>query len=138
MELKRVVVTGLGAITPLGNSVSEFWENLLNGVSGSDLITRFDTEKYKTKFACEVKGYDSTLYFDRKEVRKLDLYAQYAMVAADQAVKDSKLDLSAIDLDKAGVIWASGIGGIDTLVDELRGFLKEMKHHVSVRFLFLK
>ena len=124
MELKRVVVTGLGAITPLGNSVSEFWENLLKGVSGSDLITRFDTEKYKTKFACEVKGYDSTLYFDRKEVRKLDLYAQYAIVAADEAVKDSKLDLSTLDLDKAGVIWASGIGGIDTLVDELRGFFK--------------
>jgi 3-oxoacyl-[acyl-carrier-protein] synthase II len=122
MELKRVVVTGMGAITPLGNSVAEFWKNLIEGVSGSDLITRFDTEKYRTKFACEVKNYDSTQHFDRKEVRKLDLYAQYAMIAADDAIKDSGLDLASIDLDRAGVIWASGIGGIDTLLDELRGF----------------
>ena len=122
MELKRVVVTGMGAITPLGNSVTEFWKNLIGGVSGSDLITRFDTEKYKTKFACEVKNYDSTQHFDRKEVRKLDLYAQYAMIAADDAIKDSGLDLASIDLDRAGVIWASGIGGIDTLLEELRGF----------------
>ncbi len=124
MELKRVVVTGLGSITPLGNSVPEFWENLQKGVSGSDLITRFDTTNYKTKFACEVKNLDMGQFFDRKEARKLDLYAQYALVAADQAVKDSKLDLSTIDLDKAGVVWASGIGGIDTLIDELRGFFK--------------
>lgn len=124
MELKRVVVTGLGAITPLGNSVPEFWENLQKGVSGSDLITRFDTTNYKTKFACEVKNLDMSQFFDRKEARKLDLYAQYALVAAEQAVKDSKLDLTAIDLDRAGVIWASGIGGIETLIDELRGFFK--------------
>ncbi len=124
MELKRVVVTGLGAIAPLGNTVSEFWDNLLNGKSGSDLITRFDTTKFKTKFACEVKNYDPAVYFDRKEAKKLDLYAQYAMIAAEEALKDSNLDISAIDLDKAGVIWASGIGGINTIIDELREYFK--------------
>jgi 3-oxoacyl-[acyl-carrier-protein] synthase II len=122
MELKRVVVTGLGAITPLGKSVSEFWDNLLKGVSGSGLITRFDATKHKTKFACEIKDYDVTQYFERKESRKLDPYAQYALIAADQAIVDSKLDLDVIDKDRAGVIWASGIGGIDTLIEELRGF----------------
>lgn len=122
MELKRVVVTGLGAITPIGKSVAEFWENLLNGVSGSDLITRFDTTKFKTKFACEIKNYDSSQYFDRKEARKLDPYTQYALIATDQAFKDSKLDLTSIDLDKAGVIWASGIGGIESLLEEMKGY----------------
>ncbi len=124
MELKRVVVTGLGAVTPLGKTINEFWENLKNGVSGSDLITRFDTEKFKTKFACEVKNYDVNDYFDRKESRKLDLYAQYALVATDQAFRDSKLDLSVINLDKAGVIWSSGIGGLQTFFDEIAGFVK--------------
>lgn len=124
MELKRVVVTGLGAITPLGNTVNEFWENIINGVSGSDLITRFDTEKFKTKFACEVKNYDAKDYFDRKEARKLDMYAQYALIAADEAVKDSGLELSAVNPDKAGVIWASGIGGIQTFLEEIAGFVK--------------
>ncbi len=124
MDLKRVVVTGLGAITPLGNSVPEYWNALLNGVSGADLITRFDTEKFKTKFACEVKGYDSSLYFDRKEVRKYDLYAQYAMVSADEAVKDSKLDLEKINLNRAGVIWGSGIGGLETFLKEISDYAK--------------
>ncbi len=124
MELKRVVVTGLGAITPLGNTTNELWENLKNGVSGSDLITRFDTEKFKTKFACEVKGYNVEDHFDRKESRKLDLYAQYALVATDEAIRDASLDPSAVDPDKAGVIWSSGIGGLNTFLDEIAGFVK--------------
>ncbi len=124
MELKRVVVTGLGAITPLGNTVNELWENLKNGVSGSDLITRFDTEKFKTKFACEVKNFNVQDYFDRKESRKLDLYAQYALIATEEAIRDASLDLSAIDPDKAGVIWSSGIGGLNTFLEEIAGFVK--------------
>jgi 3-oxoacyl-[acyl-carrier-protein] synthase II len=124
MELKRVVVTGLGAITPIGKNIDEFWENLKNGVSGSDLITRFDTEKFKTKFACEVKNYDANNYFDRKESRKLDIYAQFALIAAEEAINDSRLDLSAINPDKAGVIWASGIGGLQTFFEEIAGYVK--------------
>jgi 3-oxoacyl-[acyl-carrier-protein] synthase II len=112
--MRRVVVTGLGALTPLGNNVHDFWEGLKNGVSGAVLITRFDTEKFKTKFACEIKGYDSANYFDRKEANKLDLYAQYAQIAADEALKDSGLDLEKINKDRVGVIWASGIGGLET------------------------
>jgi len=124
MEIKRVVVTGLGAITPVGNSAPETWRNLVNGVSGSNLITHFDTTKFKTKFACEVKNYDPNNYFDRKEARKLDLFSQFAMIAADEAIKDSKLDLDAIDKDKAGVIWGSGIGGITTLFEEVKGYIE--------------
>jgi 3-oxoacyl-[acyl-carrier-protein] synthase II len=112
--MRRVVVTGLGALTPLGNNLLDFWEGLKNGVSGSGLITRFDTEKFKTKFACEIKGYNSSDFFDRKEANKLDLYAQYALVATDEAIKDSGLDLDKTDKDRVGVIWASGIGGIET------------------------
>ncbi|MCB8999154.1 MAG: beta-ketoacyl-ACP synthase II [Bacteroidales bacterium] len=122
MELKRVVVTGLGALTPLGNTVEEFWTNLVAGVSGAAPITRFNTEKFKTKFACELKNYDASLFFDRKEMRKLDPYAQYAIVAADQAIKDSGLDLEKIDTDGVGVIWASGIGGIETFMEEMRSY----------------
>jgi 3-oxoacyl-[acyl-carrier-protein] synthase II len=122
MELKRVVVTGLGAITPIGNSVDELWNNLINGVSGAGPITRFDTTNFKTKFACEVKNFNSADYFDRKEVRKLDLFAQYALVAAEQAVKDSGLNLETLDKDMAGVIWGAGIGGIITFLNEARNF----------------
>ena len=124
MELKRVVITGLGAITPLGNTINELWENLKKGVSGSDLITRFDTAKFKTKFACQVKNYDVNDHFDRKESRKMDLYAQYALVAADQAMKDSGLDPNSVNCDKAGVIWSSGIGGLQTFFDEITGYVK--------------
>lgn len=124
MELKRVVVTGIGAITPLGNNVQEFWTNLLNGVSGADIIKRFDASKFKTQFACEVKNYDWTKYFDRKEVRKYDTYAQYAVVCAEEAVKDSGLDLEKINKQKAGVIWASGIGGLDTFLSEVTDYVK--------------
>lgn len=114
MELKRVVVTGLGAITPLGNSVQEFWDKLSKGTSGSEPITLFDATKYKTQFACEVKGYDSKDHFDRKELRMLDRYAQFAIVAAKQAMEDSKLEEDKINHDRAGVIFGSGIGGLIT------------------------
>jgi 3-oxoacyl-[acyl-carrier-protein] synthase II len=124
MELKRVVVTGLGAITPIGNSVDEYWNSLINGVSGAGPITRFDTTNFKTKFACEVKNFDPTDYFDRKEARKLDLFAQYAIVAAGQAVQDSGLDPEVVDPDSAGVIWGAGIGGIITFLEEARNFVE--------------
>ena len=124
MELKRVVVTGLGTINPLGNSIPEYWDSLANGVSGCELITRFDTSKFKTKFACEVKNYDAGNYFDRKEARKLDKYSQFALIAADEAIKDSHIELDKIDFDRAGVIWASGIGGIDTFLEEVRGYVQ--------------
>jgi 3-oxoacyl-[acyl-carrier-protein] synthase II len=122
MELKRVVVTGLGALTPLGNTVEEFWANLVAGVSGAAPITRFNTERFKTKFACEIKNFDPSLFFDRKEMRKLDPYAQYAIVAADQAIADSGIDLAKTDTDNVGVIWASGIGGIETFMEEMRSY----------------
>ncbi len=119
MELKRVVVTGLGAVTPLGNSVPEFWDNLVKGVSGAAPITHFDATNFKTKFACEVKDFDATKYFDRKEVRKLDLYAQYAIASAKEALDHSGLDLETIDKDEVGVIFAAGIGGIATFEQEI-------------------
>ncbi|HOY31467.1 MAG TPA: beta-ketoacyl-ACP synthase II [Bacteroidales bacterium] len=124
MELRRVVVTGLGAITPIGNNLADYWESLLSGVSGSALITRFDTANFKTKFACEVKNYDVNTYFDRKEAKKLDLYAQYAMVAAQEAFDDARLGVSVLDLNRAGVIWGSGIGGLDTFTEEISAFAK--------------
>lgn len=122
--MKRVVVTGLGAITPLGNNWHEYWEGLRNGVSGSVLISRFNTEKFKTKFACEVKGYDSSKYFDRKEANKLDLYSQFAHVASDEAIADSGIDLQSINKDRAGVIWSSGIGGLDTFYEQIRSYVQ--------------
>ena len=124
MELKRVVVTGLGAITPLGKTVEESWTNLVNGVSGCAPITRFDATKFKTTFACEVKDYNSADYFDRKEVRKIDPFAQFAMIAADQGIVDAKLDLESIDKDEVGVIWGAGIGGLFTFLEEVKGFAK--------------
>ncbi len=123
MELKRVVVTGLGAVTPLGSSIEEIWENMKNGVSGAGPITRFNTENFKTKFACEVKNFDATKYLGRKEVNKLDLFAQFALIAAELAMQDSKLDLEKIDSDYAGVIWGSGIGGIDSLTQEVKNYV---------------
>lgn len=122
MNHKRVVVTGLGAITPLGNSVPEFWEALQNGVSGAAPITLFDTEKFKTKFACEVKGFDPNLHFDRKEVRKHDRFSQFAMVAATQAVEDAALDTEKENLDRIGVILGIGIGGLGTMESEINEF----------------
>jgi 3-oxoacyl-[acyl-carrier-protein] synthase II len=124
MELKRVVVTGLGAITPLGNSVSEYWTNLLNGVSGAARITRFDPSKFKTQFACEVKNFNVEEYIERKEARKLDTFSQYGLAASIQAVADSGLDKFAFNPDRIGVIWGSGIGGIDTFQSEAHNFAK--------------
>ncbi|TRX72040.1 beta-ketoacyl-ACP synthase II [Carboxylicivirga sp. M1479] len=124
MELKRVVVTGLGAITPLGRSVDETWTNLVNGVSGAAPIAQFDAAKFKTRFACEVKNYDAKEYFDRKEVRKLDIYAQYGIIAADQAIADANLGSEDIDANEVGVIWGTGIGGIKTFLDEATDFAK--------------
>lgn len=122
MELKRVVVTGLGALTPLGNTVAETWENLLNGVSGAGPITHFDVSNFKTKFACEVKNFKVNEYLDRKEARKMDLYTQYALVAAKQAIEDSAMDLETINKEKVGVICGVGIGGLSTLEDELMSY----------------
>lgn len=122
MEFRRVVVTGLGTINPIGNNIAEYWDNLKNGVSGSEMITHFDASKFKTQFACEVKNFDPNDHFDRKEVRKLDLYTQYAMVAVKEAMGDANIDLEAEDLTKAGVIWGSGIGGIKTFLDEVTGY----------------
>ncbi|MFN3554924.1 MAG: beta-ketoacyl-ACP synthase II [Bacteroidales bacterium] len=124
MKLRRVVVTGLGALTPIGNTVPEFWNGLLNGANGAGPITRFDASKFKTQFACEVKGYDPNNHFERKEARKFDLFAQYAMVVADEAIKDSGLDTFAFDPDRVGVIWGSGIGGLDTFLKEITDFAK--------------
>ncbi len=122
MELKRVVVTGLGALTPIGSTVSEYWNGLINGVSGAAPITRFDASKFKTQFACEIKGYDAENYFDRKEARKMDLFTQFAMVAADEAVKDARLLEDNLDPDRIGVIWGSGIGGLRTFQEECVNF----------------
>jgi len=122
MQLKRVVVTGLGALTPIGNNIDEFWDNLIIGKSGAAPITYFDTEKFKTKFACELKGFNVLDFLDRKEARKMDRFTQYAMVASAQAIRDSKLDLDSIDNYRSGVIWGSGIGGIETFQDELINF----------------
>jgi 3-oxoacyl-[acyl-carrier-protein] synthase II len=125
MELRRVVVTGLGAITPLGNNVTDYWNNLLNGVSGAAPITRFDASKFKTRFACEVKGFNPEEYLERKEARKIDLFSQYGLCSAIQAVKDAGLDgPNAFDPDRAGVIWGSGIGGLQTFQDECFAFAK--------------
>ena len=119
MELKRVVVTGLGAVTPVGNNPEETWNNLINGVSGAAPITLFDTTNFKTKFACEVKNLDVNEYLDRKEARKMDRYTQLAMIAAKQAVEDSKMDLDTEDKDRIGVVFGVGIGGIKTFEEEV-------------------
>lgn len=124
MELKRVVVTGIGAITPLGKSPEEFWKNLSAGVSGAGLITRFDASNFKTKFACEVKDFDPAEYMDRKEARKLDLYAQFALASTEMAMKDSGINLEESDMTEFGVIWGSGIGGSTTLMQEVVEYVK--------------
>lgn len=124
MKLKRVVVTGLGAITPLGKNVPDYWDAMLNGVSGSAKITHFDASEFKTQIACEIKDFNVKDYLDRKEARKLDPYAQYGMVASDEAIKDSGIDLESVNLDRGGVIWASGIGGLDTFTTEVGNYVK--------------
>ena len=122
MTLRRVVVTGLGALTPIGNDVMSYWDGLVSGKSGADHITYFDTSKFKTQFACELKGYDPLNHFDRKEARKLDKFAQYALVCSEEAIQDSKLDLDSIDKTRVGVIWGSGIGGLETFQNEATAY----------------
>ncbi|MEO8794927.1 MAG: beta-ketoacyl-ACP synthase II [Daejeonella sp.] len=122
MELKRVVVTGLGALTPIGNTVPEYWDNLINGVSGAAPITKYDTTKFKTKFACEVKNFNPEDFMDKKEARKLDPFVHFALAAADEAIKDAKLDFENLDTNRIGVIWGSGIGGLKTFFDEVVNF----------------
>jgi len=124
MQLRRVVITGIGTINPLGHSIEEYFTNLINGVSGAGLITRFDATLFKTHFACEVKNYDPQRFgFDRKEERKLDLFSQFALIAATQAIEDAAIDLSKENMDQIGVIWGSGIGGISTLYEEIKGYV---------------
>jgi len=155
MPFRRVVITGLGALTPLGNTVEDLWTGLINGASGAGPITRFDASKFKTKFACELKNVDMSDYFDRKEIRKYDPYAQYAMIAAEQAVNDSGVDLDKVNKEKIGVIWASGIGGLETFEKEMLNwahsegiprfnpfFIPKMiadiaAGHISIRFGFM-
>jgi len=124
LELRRVVVTGLGALTPIGNTVDEFWQGLSNGVSGAAPITLFDAEPFKTKFACEVKNFIPTDFIDRKQARKMDRFTQLGMVAVEEAIQDSGIDLEAINPDKAGVIWGSGIGGINTFQNEVDNYVE--------------
>jgi len=122
MELKRVVVTGLGAITPLGKSVAEYWQGLTDGVNGCDFIKQFDAAKFKTRFACEVKDFDATQYLDRKEARKIDRFTQFALIASDEAVKDAGISKQNVDVDRVGVIFASGIGGLITFQEEVTNY----------------
>lgn len=124
MQLRRVVVTGLGALTPIGNTVKDYWNGLINGVSGAANITYFDTSKFKTHFACELKNFSIDNFLDRKEARKMDLYAQYAMVASDEAVLDANFDMNKLNKDRIGVIWGSGIGGLQTFQNEMIEFAK--------------
>ncbi len=124
MELKRVVITGLGAVTPIGNNIKDFWENLINGVSGTEMITRFNTEKFKTQFACEVKNFNPEDYYDRKEARRMDMFTIYALVASDEAIRDSGLDLDKVNHDRVGVIYGSGIGGFGTFHVELKSYIE--------------
>ena len=126
MALKRVVVTGLGALTPIGNNLKDFWSGLIAGKSGSAPVTYFDTEKFKTKFACELKGFDPSEFLDRKQQRKMDRFTQYGMVSTDEAIIDSGIDLEKIDKLRVGVIWGSGIGGLETFQNEVLNPLKSI------------
>ena len=124
MQTKRIVVTGIGAITPIGNTLDAYWDSLINGVSGADMITQFDAAKFKTRFACEIKGFEATEFMDRKEARKLDRFAQIALVASDQAVADAGITENNVDHDRVGVIFASGIGGLNTFSEEVTNFVQ--------------
>ncbi|MFY7671107.1 beta-ketoacyl-ACP synthase II [Tenacibaculum sp. MEBiC06402] len=124
MQLKRVVITGLGALTPIGNNIEEYWNGLVNGVSGAAPITYFDAAKFKTRFACELKNFDVKDYIDRKESRRMDRFTQYAMIASDEAIKDAELNLDTIDKLRVGVIWGAGIGGLETFQDEVLNYAK--------------
>ena len=122
MQLKRVVVTGLGALTPIGNTLQEYWDGLVNGKSGAAPITYYDTEKHKTKFACEIKNFNVEDFIDKKEVRRMDKFAQYAIVASDEAIKDAGISLENVNKHRVGVIWGAGIGGLQTFQDEVMNY----------------
>jgi 3-oxoacyl-[acyl-carrier-protein] synthase II len=124
VNLRRVVVTGLGALTPIGNTIDAYWQSLVAGVSGAGKITKFDPSRFKTQFACEIKNFNPEDFFDRKEARKYDPYTHYGIIASDEAIRDSGLDTSKLELHRVGVIWASGIGGLDTLISEVTNFLQ--------------
>ena len=124
MELKRVVITGLGALTPIGNTVEEYWKNLIEGKSGAAPITHFDTTKFKTNFACEVKGFDPVAYLDRKEARKVDRFTQLAIVSSDEAIRHAGISKDTVDPDRTGVIFSSGIGGLLTFQEEVMAYAK--------------
>src|SRR6478609_8063388 len=124
MELRRVVVTGLGALTPIGNNIQEYWNSLINGVSGAAPITYYDTEKHKTKFACEVKNFNIEEFIDRKESRRMDKFAQYAIVAGEQAIADAGILDSNVNKQRVGVIWGAGIGGLETFQEEVLSYAK--------------
>src|SRR5678809_1681067 len=124
MQLKRVVITGMGAVTPLGNSITEYWNNLRNGVSGCDFITNFDASKFKTRFACEIKNFDPTNFLGRKEARKIDRFTQTAIISSDQAVIDAGINKDNVNVDRIGVVFASGIGGLITFQEEVMNFAK--------------
>lgn len=138
MELKRVVVTGLGALTPIGNNINEYWNGLVEGKSGCAGITSFDPANFKTQFACEIKDFDPLKHFDRKEARKLDKFAQYALVSSDEAIADAGIDLDAVDKFRVGVIWGAGIGGIQTFQDEVVNFAQGNGTPRFNPFLFLR
>lgn len=133
MNLKRVVVTGIGALTPIGNTAGDFWQNLLNGVSGAAPITRFDVSKFRTRFACEVKNFDPLNFIDRKEVKRIDRFTQYALVASDEAIRDAGLDKATLNKDRVGVIWGSGVGGLDVFTKRLLLSQKAMAPRASIR-----
>jgi len=124
MNLKRVVVTGIGALTPIGNTAGDYWKNLLNGVSGAAPITRFDVSKFRTRFACEVKNFDPLNFIDRKEVKRIDRFTQYALVCSDEAIRDAGLDTADLNKDRVGVIWGSGVGGLDVFHEEIIAYAK--------------
>ena len=138
MKPRRVVVTGLGALTPIGENIPSFWEALINGRSGAAPITYFDVSKFKTQFACELKHFDPLDHFDRKEARKYDRFAQYALVSTKEAIEDSKLNLEKIDKDRIGVIWGAGIGGLETFQNEVLNLLQVMVLQDLIHFLFQK
>ena len=134
MELKRVVVTGLGALTPIGNNLKDYWEGLKNGVSGAARITYFDPELHKTQFACELKNFNIGDFLDRKEVKRMDRFSQYAMVASDEAILDAGLTEGNFNPDRVGVIWGSGIGGLETFQNEAQGLMKSRENQTTPRF----
>ena len=134
MELKRVVVTGLGALTPIGNTLPDYWESLKKGVSGAARITYFDPKHHKTQFACELKGFDVNDFIHRKEARRMDKFSQYAMVVTDEAINDAGLTEGSFDPDRVGVIWGSGIGGLETFQDEAQVLLKARENDAAPKF----